>query len=78
MRGGGIKLFKYWSYFVGLVVEINNNVWYGCLYYVGRKGKIIEYLYLVIYDYVVSDEIGDIIYFKEYELILLKGGLVYV
>lgn len=78
MRGGGIKFPKYWSYPVGLAVEINNNAQYGCPHHVGRKGKIIEHLHSATYDYAVSDETGDITYFKEHELTPLKGGLTYV
>lgn len=44
----------------------------------GRKGKIIEHLHSATYDYAVSDETGDITYFKEHELTPLKGGLAYV
>ncbi|KIN53267.1 hypothetical protein B4146_2192 [Bacillus subtilis] len=44
----------------------------------GRKGKIIEHIHSATYDYAVSDETGDITYFKEHELTPLKGGLTYV
>ena len=57
---------------------ISNNARYGCPHHVGRKGKIIEHLHSATYDYAVSDETGDITYFKEHELTPLKGGLTYV
>ncbi|OTQ88523.1 hypothetical protein BG31_07925, partial [Bacillus subtilis subsp. subtilis] len=41
---------KYWSYPVGLAVEINKNARYGCPQHVGRKGKIIEHLHSATYD----------------------------
>ncbi|MEK4632496.1 MULTISPECIES: YorP family protein [Bacillus] len=65
---------KFWSYPEGLKVIINENVKGACPHHVGRKGKIIELFHSATYDYAVSDETGDITFFKEHELNPAKGG----
>ncbi|WP_163113698.1 YorP family protein [Bacillus velezensis] len=65
---------KFWSYPEGLKVIINENAKNACPHHVGREGKIIELLHSATYDYAVSDETGDITFFKEYELNPAKGG----
>ena len=65
---------KFWSYPEGLKVIINENAKNACPHHVGREGKIIELLHSAPHDYAVSDETGDITFFKEHELNPAKGG----
>ncbi|MEC2354063.1 YorP family protein [Bacillus sp. FSL P4-0334] len=65
---------KFWSYPEGLKVIINENAKNACPHHVGREGEIIELLHSATYDYAVSDETGDITFFKEHELNPAKGG----
>ncbi|MBW7976821.1 YorP family protein [Bacillus velezensis] len=65
---------KFWTYPVGLKVIINENAKKACPHHVGREGKIIEQMNSATYDYLVSDETGDITFFKEHELNPVKGG----
>ncbi|MDQ0927769.1 hypothetical protein QFZ25_001829 [Bacillus atrophaeus] len=74
---GGDNLPKFWSYPLGLKVKINESTRLTCPHHVGRKGKIIELLHSATYDYAVSDETGDITFFKEHELNPIKGDELY-
>ncbi|WP_340191379.1 YorP family protein [Bacillus amyloliquefaciens] len=65
---------KFWSYPQGLKVIINENAKNACPHHVGREGKIVELMHSATYDYAVSDETGDITFFKEHEINPAKGG----